>query len=350
MSKAQSRPAFSFCACPDSKLLRNSIEVLLAGHPPASGAGDWQRFVFWADEGLAPPFWEHLTIQGLFAVPKALVIRNAQALAADSLKKLFAALLPLAPKAVREQPGTPSAALPSPLVWPIVCLEVAFEKGNAKVPVHIQKAAAYETALKAGWIESIPGLTPQSLPAFIKTEAASLGLALSREETAVLASALPPDAALICSELSRLALLADSEGRLPERAGSIVEHTQELSIFELMRIVQQQGPAPAAWKRILEDRLSGENLVFAFNAVLLREARILWQCLSGREPYLPPSVAGQKKAAARALGFAGIARIWELALMADKGIKSGERSPEQAFEKLAADLFMLFAGTGRRQF
>ena len=110
-----------------------------------------------------------------------------------------------------------------------------------------------------------------------------------------------------------------------------------------MRIIQQQGPAPAAWRRILEDRLSGENLVFAFNAVLLREARMLWQFLSGQEPYLPASIAAQKKAAARSLGFAGVAKLWELALMADKGIKSGERNTEQAFEKLAADLFVLFS-------
>ncbi|MDL2216782.1 DNA polymerase III subunit delta, partial [Desulfovibrio sp. OttesenSCG-928-M14] len=33
-----------------------------------------------------------------------------------------------------------------------------------------------------------------------------------------------------------------------------------------------------------------------------------------------------------------------LALQAEKGIKSGERSPDQAFEMLTADLFLLFGG------
>ena len=42
------------------------------------------------------------------------------------------------------------------------------------------------------------------------------------------------------------------------------------------------------------------------------------------------------------LGFAGVARLWEIALAAEKGIKTGERSPEQAFEMLTADLFRLF--------
>ena len=344
---AQSRPAFSFCICPDSKLLHKHVDALLEKHPPAQSNEGWQRFVFWADEGLTPAFWEHLTIQGLFAIPKALVIRNAQALPADSLKKLFATLLPLAPKAVREQPGPSSAPLPNPLVWPIVCLEVAFEKGKPKVPAHIQKASVFSLADKAGWIAHISGLTPQNMPAFIKAESASLGLHLSREDISILATALPPDAAHICSELSRLAMLANEEGRLPAGVDGLVESTQELGIFDLMRIIQQQGAAPDAWRRILADRLSGDNMVFAFNAVLLREARILWQCLTGQEPYLPPNIAAQKKAAARTLGFGGIAKLWEFALAADKGIKSGERSPEQAFEKLSADLFALFGQAAR---
>lgn len=346
MTQSSCRPAFSFCLCPDSKLLRDRVDNMLEKHPPAQG-GSWQRFVFWGDEGLTSSFWEHLTIQGLFAVPKVLIIRNAQALPAEILKKLFAALVPLAPKAVREGQKGADAPLPNPLVWPLVCFEVPFEKGKAKVPAHIQKYPAYDLCDRAGWLENLPGLTPQNIQPFIKNEAARLGLSLSRDELFVLAGALPPDAARIASELARLSLLADAGGRLPEGAGSLVEHAQELSIFELMRIVQQQGPAPSAWRRILEDRLSGENLVFAFNAILLREGRILWQCLSGQEPYLPPAVAGQKKVAAKALGFAGVARLWELALVADKGIKSGERSPDQAFEKLAADLFMLFGRASR---
>jgi DNA polymerase-3 subunit delta len=110
-----------------------------------------------------------------------------------------------------------------------------------------------------------------------------------------------------------------------------------------MRILQQGENAPDAWRRILEDRLSGENMVFACIAILLREARSLWQILAGQRSTLPPQAAMHKTAAARRLGFAGIARLWEISLKADKGIKTGERSPDQALEMLAADLFRLFA-------
>ena len=343
-----SRQAFTICICPDSQLLRDRLDALLAapagdqsasaapadaarpaaGAPVSDASPAWQRLVFWADEGLTAPFWENLTLQGLFAVPKALVLRNAQALPADSLKRLSAVLAAMA--------GSPG------LVWPLICFEVAFDKGKAKIPVHIPRLPFWQTAEQKGWIEEIPGLTPQTMPAYVRAAAARHSIAASPREIQELARMLPPDAALVNSELAKLSLSVDDKGRLPAEALSLAEHGRDVGLFELMRILQQGGDAPAAWQRILEDRLSGENMVFACVAILLREARTLWQILAGQEPWLPPQAAAQKKAAARQLGFAGVARLWELALMADKGIKTGERGPDQALEILAADLFRLF--------
>ncbi len=326
------RPAYSFCICPDSGILRSRIETLLATHPPEGNASPWRRFSFWGDEGLPPAFWEHLTLQGLFATPKAIILRNAQNVPADTLRPLFSTL---------EQTASSAGAS---LTWPLICLEVAFEKGKAKIPPHIQKHPAFTRADKAGWADYSPGLEAHTLTAHIQAEAKRKQLALSREQLFLLAKALPPDAARIASELDKLALLADQEGRLPEAALACIEQSQEISIFELLRGIQQrQENAPAVWRRILEDRLSGENMVFAFNAVVLREARQLWQLLAGESPPMPPSLIAQKRATAQNLGFAGISRLWELALTADKGIKSGEFNPEQAFEMLAAQLFLLFS-------
>lgn len=333
------RPAFSLCLCPDSRLLQHRLDALLATHPPAQGA-PWQRHVFWADEGLPPAFWEHLTIQGLFATPKALIIRNVQVLPADTLSRLLSpALLPL----IGQGPQ-----LPSPLIWPLLCLEVGFEKGKAKVPAHILRLPCYQEAERRNWLDVNQGLTPRSMPTYIQAEASRLGLLLTARQRSLLEEALPPDAAYVSSEMEKLSLCADADGRLSGAMTELVGQAQELSIFELLRFVQQNNQAPAAWRRILENRLAGENMVFAFTAILLREARILWQSLAGPAPALPPQVAMQKRIAAQALGFAGIARLWDLALIADKGIKSGERSPDQAFELLAADLFLLFGGRASR--
>lgn len=336
-----SRPAFSICLCPDSRLLQNRLDALLAAHPP-SGGGAWQRFVFWGDEGIAPAFWEHLTLQGLFAVPKALVLRHAENLSADTLhRELSPALMPLAP---------PRGAKPaSPLVWPFICLEVAFEKGKPKVPAHIQRLDCYARAADEGWLDAAPPLSGQNMVTFIRTEAARLRLHLHERDVAMLTGCLPPDAARVSGELEKLALLAGPDGRPPADAAAVLaDASSDMSVFELMRLVQQNDKAPAAWRRILEDRLSGENTVFAFIAILLREARLLWQTLAGSSVHLPHQAAMQKKIAAQNLGFAGLARLWDIALQADKGIKSGERSPDQAFEMLAADLFILFSRSRRQ--
>ncbi len=330
-----SRPPYSLCVCPDSGLLHGRINTLLAAHPepggglaPAGEAGR-KRFVFWGDEGLPPAFWEHLTLQGLFATPKALVLRNAQNLPAETLKELSRAL-------ERTARGTPSA------VWPIICLEVPFERGQPKVAAHIQRLPCYALAEKHRWIDVTPGLAQGSMPAYIRAEASRHGLALEPAQVAALARALPEDAGRIGTELAKLALAADAEGKVGTGALRLVEQAFDVNIFELLRLLQQSGHAPAVWRRLLEDRLGGENSVFAFIAILLREGRALWQILAGAAPPMPPQAAAGKKILAQSLGFAGVAKIWELALMADKGIKTGERSPEQAFEMLAAELFILF--------
>jgi DNA polymerase-3 subunit delta len=306
---------------------------LLAAHPP-QGGGAWRRFVFWGDDGLIPAFWEHFTLQGLFATPKALIIRNAQILPASELATLSDALTPLA-----QSKGT---ALAAPLLWPFLCFETSFEKGKPKIPAHIQRLTCYAIAERQRWLDTAPGLARTDIPAFIRAEAEQQGIHLRRHEQALLADAFPLDTVHIHSEMAKLALTAGPDGHLPENLAEIVGQTQELGIFELLRIIQQNRNTPAVWRSILEDRLSGENMVFAFTALLLREARTLWQCLAGTPPPLPGQIAMQKKIQAEGLGFPGIAKLWELALMTDKGIKTGERTPDQAFEILAADLFLLF--------
>ena len=330
-----SRPHFSICICPDSRLLRDRLDALLTAHPfredgTSGKTTPWHCHIFWGDEGLSSSFWSHLTLQGLFATPKALILRNAQLLLADSLKQLCGKVTPLA------------SGQGSRLVWPLICLEVAFERGKPKIPAHILRLPLWKTAEEGGWITEIPGLTDQTLPAYIRSEAARCGLSLSPEEVRQFALAFPPDAAFIASELSRLSLLADSSGRLPEGSADLCAHSRELGIFELIRVVQMNRNAPDAWRRVLDDALSGEGMVFAVSSLLQREARQLWQCLSGPEPYLPPQVLREKRILAQTLGFAGIARLWEFALKADKGIKTGERSPDQALAMLTADLYSLF--------
>jgi DNA polymerase-3 subunit delta len=332
-------PAFLVCLCPDSRLLQVRLERLLTLHKP-EGGGARQRFVFWGDEALPPAFWEHLTLLGLFAQPKAVILRKSEALPAKVLDEQLSPVLTAA--------VAPDGRALRPAILPLICLECGFERGRPKVPAHVQRLPFYTVAQQFGLLDVIPPLSESGIASFIKDEAASLGLRLNAGELSRLAAVLPPDAALIGTETAKLALLRNEDGRLPEGAVNAVDTARELSVFEMIRIVQYHKRAPELWKRILEDKLSGETSVFGFIALLLREARLLWQSLIGPPPEFSSQATAQKQQAARNLGAGGIARLWDIALHAEKGIKSGERSPEQAFEMLAADLFMLFDRAGRR--
>ncbi len=316
------RPGFSIYLCPDRYLIRAQAEKALAKHTPPDA--DWERHAYWGDDALPASFWENLTVQGLFSTPKTLVVHNAQNIPADTWKRI-------------------SSALGSPLgdVWPFLCLQVDFERGQPKVPAHIAKLQCMAFAEKKGWIWSSPGLDARGRSLFVQAEAKRLGLTLRPGALEALCARLPFDAATICREMEKIALAAPPDGTVAPGLAAIVEYEPEPDIFSLIRTLQQ-GDASSVWRQALASGQGGDSATFAFLATLTREARQLWQLLAGESVRMPPQVIAAKTALARSLGFAGVARLWHLALEADKGVKTGERGVDQAMEGLIAGLSLLF--------
>ncbi|MGE4296592.1 MAG: DNA polymerase III subunit delta [Desulfovibrionaceae bacterium] len=348
-ASSAARPGFSFFVCPDAELIKARINELAAAHPPeggamggglmggglegGAGAPAWERHVFWGDEGLSPRFWECLTLTGLLGKPKLVVVRNAHALAAADWKELAATL------------NRPNAG-----AWPMFCLEKEFDRGKAKIPAHVTKLPFWTFAKKKKWIWESPGLSPQSIAEHVRGWARAKGFAFAPGGLEAIAAALPPDATAIARELDKLELALGPDGLVtPEMAGLITFST-DLDIFAFLAALQS-GNAPAqVWRTVLSsDGPSGEML-FPFLSNLAREARIMWQLLHGDNDAvrLPPYVAKNKQALAGRLGPQGLARIWDMAMQADLGVKSGERKPDQALEILVAGLAELFGGTTQR--
>ncbi len=323
-------PGFSFCFCPDSRLIRTQVEKSLADNAPASSDG-WERHAYWGDDPLPAAFWENLTLQGLFSTPKALIVHNAQNIPADAWKRISAAL-----------------ACPLGDVWPFFCLQTEFERGQPKIPAHIARLQCLAFAEKRGWVWSSAGLDARSRAAFVQTEAKRLSLILAPGALEAVCARLPFDASAIAAEMEKIALAAPADGTVQASLAEILEYEPEPDIFSLIRLLQQ-GQTASVWRQTLASGRGTESMVFAFLAALAREARQLWQLLTGESVRLPPQIIPAKTALARSLGFAGTARLWQLALEADKGIKSGERSVDQAMENLIAGLSLLFraAPSGR---
>ncbi len=319
------RPGFSFCLCPDGKLLRQQVEELLAGCPDPGR----ERHVYWGDDDLPPKFWELLTLQGLFSTSRVLLLRNAHALPADVWKRLSAAL-----------------ARPNPQTWPIFCLETAWEKGQPKIPAHITRLPCFTFAEAKGWIWRSPGLEPRSLKRHIQIRARALGLELEPGCMEILAETLLPDAAAVDAELGKLLLLADG-GPLTQEQARSVSAAAEFNIFSFLRQLQS-GQTATVWKSILEEQSKGEEPLFYLLAMLQREARLLWQLLAGEQVRMSPSEQQAKQQTASRLGAGGLAKIWDAMHTAELSVKSGRRSPGQALDALMGELTLLFAPAQRR--
>lgn len=320
------KPGFNICVGPDIILLKEHIASLLAKYPPASGS--WVQYSFWGDEPLAAPFWEKLTLQGLFAEPRVIVLRNAQNVPAETLKKLSAALAKVGKD-----------------IWPFLCFEVEQEKGKFKMPAHVLRLQCLSFAQKQGWYAEIPALTARSLSAFIKTEAEKNGLILQGQDLELISRSVPPDAGAIRLEMQKLALASSVSdgGKLSPEALDLLNYEKDIDIFAFLQGLQSAKNPAEIWAQFLKDSGSSSDAgLFGFIGMLLREARILWQVLGGEQVFLPSTLIGGKKAMASRLGYNGLAQIWQYALKADMGVKTGEHSPHQAFERLIAELFSLF--------
>lgn len=308
------RPGFSFLVCPDSAILKEELERQAKEY-----ANGWKRHVFWGDEEPGNQFWESLQQVGLFAENRILIIRQAESWPAPVWKAV-------------------SQALGQQLdhVWPFFCLEVAFEKGKAKIPAHIQKTRCFMLAEKKNWIWHSEGLG-SSLASFVKKYSRQYGLNMGNEELNRFCTCIQPDASAILNELQKLALVA-TDGKvtadiLPQGAASL-----ESDAFGLIRKLAAND-LPGVWMEISRD--TDGSLLFFLIALLARDFRLLWQINAGENPRMYPGDAQRKRSQAKSLGASGIAKGLAALADAEWQVKSGRQSPSQTLEKLCVDMAAL---------
>ncbi|HBR06850.1 MAG TPA: DNA polymerase III subunit chi [Desulfovibrio sp.] len=322
------RQGYSFLVCPDPELLRRRVDALAAG----GGMGSAERKVFWGDdaEPLPGAFWEALTQKSLFSTPKTLVLRRAHSLKAEAWDRLDKAL---------------SAA--NSEVWVFLCLEGAWDRGKVPIPAALSKRTLWKHAEKSGWIWQSKGLDDKALRGFVRDWAAAEKIGVEPQVLETLCRALPLDAAALALELDKLALAAGPERRLLAEHAELVQQSEDMDLFALMDALAKGGSPALVWQRVLGNRGESDSLLFPLVGALCREARTLWALLTGDEDVkIHPYVRQLKTPLARRLGKPGLQRLFDLALEADLGVKSGSRKPEQALELLVAELTGVF-GAGR---
>lgn len=323
MAKTDARPGFSVLICPDSELLKERAESLLAEHPPASG--EWERRVFWGDEEPTQVFWDALSQTSLFVSNRQVIVRQANLWKVDVWKNLSSAL-----------------ARPRENVWPFLCLEVGWEKGKFKIPAHIEKLKCMEFARKKGWLWERKGLEGAELEKFVAQEARRAKVSFEPEALRLFLENVIPDASAIRMEINKLAILNRGEKIVPETL-SIDSGTYERDAFGTLKKIEAGN-----WRGVLEDINSGNqsNRLFFLLAVTERELRLFWQLLDGATPRMPKDEAPIKRKIASRLGKQGAARGFAIVANAEWQVKSGSRTPEQTLETFCYEITTLFASGG----
>ncbi|SKA83351.1 DNA polymerase III, delta subunit [Paucidesulfovibrio gracilis DSM 16080] len=317
-------PDVLFLVCPDGQLMARRIEQQLQQTP------DHERKVYWGDDDppLPESFWQDLTIQNLFATPKVVVLRRAHLLKAADWDRLADAL----------------AAKPSS-VLPVFCLEGEWKK-KAPVPAALARRPLWKAASKRGWVWEQPGLNPRTLGDFVGQWAEERGLKLARGAQQTLAQALPCDARAATLELEKIELAVGDDTIVKPELAALIATDREMDFFAFTDALSQGGDPVAVWERVLRDqrKQSKEQMLFPLLGSLAREARILGLILAGEEQRakVHPFVVKKKTPLAQRLGPRGVAVLFDLCMAAEQGVKSGERRPDQALEKLVADLTRLY--------
>lgn len=312
---------FTFCICPDGMLLQQYLEERITTQYHTS---NWSKSIYWGDEELPKKFWDDLTLQNLFTTEHILIIRNAHNISSEIWKNLSSIL-----------------NTPTPHIWTIFCLEGAWEKKQPKIPSSIQKLSCFAFAKKNQWIWSSPGLDKHNLKAFITAQARNLNLTFEPVALDTLTDILPPNAAIVNSELSKLLLHKTADTAITTQDISIVTCTTTFDIFMFLQQVQINNVSQI-WKILIDEQRKGEDPLFYIIAMLQREAKMLWKLLMGEQTKNYPN-QHIKKQLAKHIGITGITKIWDILHTAEYSVKSGNLSPSQALESLISGLLPIFA-------
>lgn len=315
------RQGFSFLVCADPELLKDRVQELLRG-------SNFAPRVFWGDEDLSGSYWQTMTVPAMMGPSNAVIVRRAHEQADEFWDKLGAVL-----------------AVARTSVWPFFCLEGDWNKGKPSVPKAVTKGKYWAVAQQKGWIWEHPGLSRATIGHELDSFASAHGLSFASGVRKTLIASLPLSTIALRNELHKIMLLAGDNTAISHEHLMSLDTNDSFDLFAFLRSMQTPAGRQKTWDRLLNDpAMFSGDMVFPVSAMLVREARQLWQLLHGEDHkvQLYPGLKAEKLQLARRLGPARISRFWDLALKADTDIKTGRLKPAQALENLAKDAQQLW--------
>ena len=316
------RQGFSILVCADPELIKDRVAELL------EGSDGFAPQVFWGDEDLPARYWQSLTMPVMMGPPRAVILRRAQDQGEDFWTKIESAL-----------------AMARTTIWPMLCLEGEWKAGKPAIAKHIAKGRYWTVARTKGWTWEHPGLSRNTIGLELDRFATRHGLAFAPGVKKHLGESLPLSTIALRNELNKILLRAGDDTTITPAHLDALTTEEPFDIFAFLRGLQTPAGKKAAWDRILNDpAMASGDMIFPISALLVREARQLWQLAHGEDGkvIMHPGVKAEKKKLAQRLGPLRIGRFWDLALRADTDIKTGRLKPAQAMECLIRDVQRLW--------
>lgn len=324
-------PSFYFCICNDAYLSKQHMDTFLnsLGKPWSVDSSTnntlIEKYTYWPEDLSEQKFWNTMTLQNLTGTPKLIYVRHAHSILADDWKKLSATL-----------------ATTRNGILPVFFFECAWEKGIPKIPAHITKLKCFEFATSKKWEFRSIGLNEKNIKAFLFKELQKHAIVLNQESMEMLAFSIIPDATLIASTVSHLALLAENGTISKKNLAQLNGYVPELQIFDLIKDIENSN-GKKIWALFAKDNTEGEDIIFSLIALMSREARMLWQLLMGEHVYIAPTILDSKKILAKRLGATGLSTLFTALTEAEFAIKSGKYSVAQTFDFLLVTLCDIFS-------
>lgn len=312
------RPGFSFLVCPDAELIKDRIAELLRQDL------NFASKIFWGDEELSAHYWQALTARALMGPQHAVVLRRAHEQKEEFWVQIEAIL-----------------ARPRKSAWPIFCLEGEWKTGKPAVSKIITKGRYWSLALERGWMWEYPGVSRANIGIELDRFSRAHGLSFAPGVKKKLAESLPLTTIALRNELEKILLLAGEATLIrPAHLDALIQDSP-FNIFAFLRNLQNPATRPAVWARVFHDpAMSSGDTVFPLLALLIREARQLWQLAHGEaeKVSLPPSLKAEKIRIAQRLGPKRLSQFWDIAIRAETDIKTGRLKSAQAMETVLREV------------
>ncbi len=303
----------------------------------SSGQNEWRKKIIWMDEyGQEEKLWKALNLTDMTGSTSAVILRKCESMHEKHLKGVYDNFW---------KDISPILSGFRPSIWPFFCFESEWKYNKPVVPAKVSGKKYFLFAREKGWMWEYPGLNKGDVAKYIIKKCRMIGIEPGPGVMQDLISLLPLDSHSIDLELDKLSLLIHPEKTILKEHLEAVVSRSEIDIFAFLQAVQNGKNAAPIWNKIFSEQLKGQAMIFPFIGLLLREARILWQLATGQDKMvkLQPWLIKQKKTLAANMGPAKISLLWDLALEAESGVKSGQIDKNQAMDALTAKLFKTFS-------